>query len=68
MLKVGKYVILKPNYWVRDDCKIINVIEVDGKYIKYTYEDNHNFIRQRSLEDFDLIDIVEMSSLLKELL
>lgn len=69
MIKTGQYLIIKPSFWSRSDCTIINIIKTDNEgYVIYTYEDERDIIRSRKINNFMHMSMVELSSLLKELI
>lgn len=69
----GRYIITKPSYWSAEGATVIVVTSIDEVLgeVYYFYEsspEKNPAIRNRSVEDFEYIELLPASSLILELL
>lgn len=72
-MKTGRYIIIKPSYWSAEGAKVIVITTIDELLgeVYYFYEsspEKNPAIRNRSIEDFEYIELIPASSLILELL
>lgn len=68
--KPGKYLIIKHGFWTINDSETITIVTINKDYgmVKYFYDNEETTVRERCFVDFDMVDLVECTPLIEELL